>query len=287
MLPITIDNELCKVDALCVHECPLSVLNMEDKTKPPTVHPKKAGYCINCGHCVAICPTNAITLNAFPEQRGKPFIATSLPEWESVENLVKSRRSIRRFKKRPLQTSEIRELIHLSAYAPSGHNAQPVSWTVLETPEKVQELAAVIVDWMDEMVKQENQLARKLFMPGLINAYRKGRDVICRNAPALAAAWAPEKGITPQADTVLATGYLELAAHARGIGACWAGYLVLAAANSKTVQNFMGIPDEHMIHGALMLGYPAVKYKNLPPRYKAAGEGVEGMTVFRARENIH
>lgn len=198
-----------------------------------------------------------------------------------------TRRSVRKFKKTPVTNDEIGELIHLAAYAPSGHNAQPVSWTVLDSPERVQELAEIIVEWMAEMVEQENPLAQKLFMRGLINAYKKGNDVICRNAPALAAAWAPQQGITPQADTIISTTYLELAAHAKGLGACWAGYVVLAAGYSEKVRTYLGVPEENMIHGALFLGHPAVKYKNIPPRHKAIAEPISVGTIFHARKNGH
>ncbi len=257
------------------------------KRSPSCRSPKKINYCINCGHCAAVCPTNAITLTAFKEQLSVPFNSENNPDFESVETLVKSRRSVRKFKKSPISSEEIGELIHLAAYAPSGHNAQPVSWTALDDPEKIQGLAALIVEWMSEMVQQKNPLAEKLFMSGLINAYNKGNDVICRNAPSLAAAWAPQQGITPQADTIIATTYLELIAHAKGVGACWAGYVVLAAVYSEKVRAYLGIPENHMLHGALFLGHPAVKYKNIPPRHKAVAEPIDVGTVFLARKAEH
>ncbi|WP_163352875.1 nitroreductase family protein [Desulfovibrio sp. JC010] len=287
MLPVVIDAALCKKDELCVHECPLSVLTVEEKGTVPTVHPKKAGYCINCGHCMAICPTGAITLSAFDGRQATPFAKENLPEPDAVEGLIKSRRSIRKFKKKPITATEIGELIHISAYAPSGHNAQPVSWTVLDTPKKVHELGEVVVEWMQEMVRQKNPLAEKLFLAGLVNAWKKGNDVICRNAPAIAVAWAPKLGITPQADTVIATNTLELAAHARGYGTCWAGYVVLAAAYSPKVLDFLGIPEGHMAHGALFLGHPAVKYRAIPPRHEAVAEEIDGKYIFKAKPNTH
>lgn len=287
MLPVIIDPELCKADELCVHECPLAVLTVEERGQVPTVHPKRTNYCINCGHCVAICPTGAITLSAFEGEKAAPFKKEELPEYGAVETLIKSRRSARKFKKEPLNVQEISELIHLTAYAPSGHNAQPVSWTVLDTPEKVHELGEIVVEWMNDMVQQKNPLAEKLFLAGLVNAWKKGNDVICRDAPAVTVAWSPQQGITPQADTVIATNTLELAAHAKGYGVCWAGYVVLAAAYSQKVLDYLGIPEGHMAHGALFLGHPATKYRNIPPRLKAVAEEQDGKFIFRARPNEH
>ncbi|WP_419783196.1 nitroreductase family protein [Maridesulfovibrio sp.] len=287
MLPVIIDPELCKADGLCVHVCPLSVLSVEENGQTPTVHPKKTKYCINCGHCMSVCPAGAITLSAFEGEQAVPFTQEELPSSTKVETLIKTRRSTRRFKKTTLSANEIGELIHTAAYAPSGHNAQTVSWTVLDSPEKVHELGEVVAEWMEEMVKQKNPLAKKLFLPGLVNAWKKGNDVICRNAPAAAIAWAPKLGITPQADTVIATNTLELTAHAKGYGTCWAGYIVLAAAYSQKVLDYLEIPDNHMAHGALFLGYQATKYRNIPARHKAAPEKIDGKFIFRARPNAH
>ncbi|WP_421903157.1 nitroreductase family protein [Maridesulfovibrio sp.] len=287
MLPVIIDAELCKRDELCVHECPLMVLTVEEKGQVPVVHPKKTNYCINCGHCMAVCPAGAISLSAFEGQSATPFNKENLPDPAAVETLIKTRRSVRRFKKKNISAQEIGELIHTAAYAPSGHNAQPVSWTVLDTAEKVRELGEVVVEWMEEMVQQKNQLAEKLFLAGLVNAWKKGKDVICRDAPAIAVAWAPKLGITPQADTIIATNTLELAAHAKGYGTCWAGYVVLAAAYSTKVLDYLGVPEGHMAHGALFLGYPAVKYRNIPPRLKAVAEEQDGKFIFRAKPNTH
>lgn len=287
MLPVIIDPELCKADSLCVHVCPLAVLTVNEKGQAPAVHPKKASHCINCGHCMSVCPVGAITLSAFEGEQAVPFSQEELPASTAAEALIKTRRSIRKFKKTLLSTPEIGELIHTAAYAPSGHNAQPVSWTVLNNHEQVHGLGEIVVEWMEEMVRDKNPLAKKFFLSGLVNAWKKGNDVICRNAPAAVISWAPKLGITPQADTVIATNTLELAAHAKGYGTCWAGYVVLAAAYSQKVLDYLAIPEGHMAHGALFLGYPAIKYRNIPARHKALPEEIDGKFVFRARPGAH
>ncbi|SDL31656.1 Nitroreductase [Maridesulfovibrio ferrireducens] len=287
MMPVTINIDLCKSDELCVRDCPLGVLKIVEKGQAPIVNPKKAGFCINCGHCVAICPTNAITLNAFADQNATPYPSEKIADPESIETFFKSRRSIRKFKKKPLSVDEIAELIHLAAYAPSGHNTQPVSWTVLDQPEKVQELAALVADCMNELAAQKHPIAKKLFLSGIARAFTHGHDMICRDAPALAVSWAPNEGITPDTDSIISTAHLELAAHSKGFGACWAGYVVMAAKFSEPVRTFLDVPEHHTLHGALLLGHPSIKYKNIPPRHKAAGEKSNAGFVFPARKNEH
>ncbi len=287
MIPVTINTDLCKFDELCVRECPLGVLKMVEKGQAPIVNPKKANYCINCGHCMAVCPTNAITLTAFADQNSSPLESDKIADYESIEMFLKTRRSVRKFKKTTLSVEEISELIHLSAYAPSGHNAQPVSWTVLNQPEKVQELASLVVDWMNELVAKKNPLAEKLFLAGVARAFKSGIDLICREAPALVVNWAPSIGITPDVDAIISAAHFELAAHAKDLGVCWAGYVMAAAKYSEPIRAFLNIPEQHIVHGALLLGHPAVKYRNTPPRHKAVGEKSDAGFIFPARKNEH
>ncbi|WP_051676966.1 nitroreductase family protein [Maridesulfovibrio frigidus] len=287
MMPVTIDASLCNSDGHCVRDCPASILIINEKGQAPVVNPKKAKFCINCGHCASVCPTNAITLSAFADQQPIPYTTENIADYASVESFFKSRRSVRQFKKKPLTIDEIGELIHLSAYAPSGHNAQPVSWTVLNQPEKVQELAALVIDWMAGMSITNPDMAEKMSLAAIVNAFKNGADIICRSAPAVAASWAPTVGITPDLDAIIAATHLELAAHAKGLGACWGGYVLLAAKFSEPIRTFLGVPEDHSLHGVMLLGHPSVKYSNAPPRHKAVAEKAGEGYVFPARENEH
>jgi nitroreductase len=94
--------------------------------------------------------------------------------------------------------------------------------------------------------------------------------MVCRHAPALAVAVGPKQGITPREDGVIATAYLELAATAAGLGACWCGYLVAAAAYDAGVRELLGVAEGEAVYGALMLGRPARRYTALPPRPEPA-----------------
>lgn len=287
MNPVRIDTELCKRDGLCVSECPLGVLEIKEGEDIPSVNGRKARFCINCGHCAAICPANAISIAALGHRKAEPFRRKDMASAEEAALLFKTRRSIRSFKPEPLDEPQIERLINLSSYAPSGHNARPVSWSVLSSRDEVEQLTGLVVEWMEDMLKREDPLAGKLFLKGIVRTWNEGRDLICRQAPAIAVAWAPKTGITPESDAVLAAGYLELAAHSERIGACWAGYVTFAAQYSQKVRDFLGVDDGHMVHASILLGHSAVKYSNIPPRPEATPEKKGLATVFRAPESSH
>ncbi|WP_419786951.1 nitroreductase family protein [Pseudodesulfovibrio sp.] len=264
----TIDGERCVHDGLCAADCPVGCIDISGDGMP-VLNEKKAGYCLDCGHCMAICPTGAFQLGRFDApavplgEIGEPVTA------RQVERFLKSRRSVRAFRAEPVDRDLLARLLDLTEYAPSGHNARPVRWSVARGAEKVQSVAVATAEWMREAVESGSEIANRLHLAGVVRRWNEGVDLICRNAPALAVVVAPERGITPAADAVIAASWLELAAHGAGLGACWAGYVYLAATYSPAVREVLGIGSGFQTHGALLLGYPARKWSAVPPRPSA------------------
>ncbi|WP_027177551.1 nitroreductase family protein [Maridesulfovibrio bastinii] len=281
MIPVKIDSELCRHDNLCVNECPLNVLEIKDENGVPSVSGPKGRFCINCGHCVAICPANAISLTAFDDSKGIPFKRKELISAAEAELFLKTRRSVRKFKQEAIDQDKISELINICSYAPSGHNARPVSWSVLNSKAEMEKLTAMVIDWMEETLESDKALARKLFLKGIVRSCKAGNDIICRNAPAIAVAWSPLAGITPASDAIISASHLELAAHAENIGACWAGYVTFAAQHSQPICDFLGVEADNMVHASLLMGKPAVKYFNIPPRPVLEPEQKGSALVFK------
>ena len=144
---------------------------------------------------------------------------SKLPTPEQVELLLKGRRSIRAYKDEPLTKESIEKLLDCARYAPSGINRQPVDWLVINSKEKVHELAGLIISWMDELLKAKSGLAESLNFGRLVEAWGKGEDLICRNAPCIIIAYGvKDDPIVPQSCTISAQ-YLELAAFGFGLGA--------------------------------------------------------------------
>jgi nitroreductase len=103
-------------------------------------------------------------------------------------------------------------------------------------------------------------------MPGIVRAWGKGKDIVLRGAPNLLVAHSPAQGVTPGIDAVIAAAHAELAAHALGFGACWAGYFMFACRHWEPLVQALGLPEGNQAHAALMLGRPRFKYASIPPR---------------------
>lgn len=258
MSHIQIDSARCDKDGLCVAECPVGIIAFGEGGLP-AVSGEAAARCVMCGHCVAVCPQAALTLAGIPP--------TALPEVqkkftvspEAAEQLLRSRRSVRRYKSAPVNRDLLLQLIDTARYAPSGMNAQPVHWLVVEGRERMLELAGLTA----------KALRRLPYFLGFLEAWDKGQDVILRGAPNLVLAHAEATGFDHTVDGAIALTYFELAAHAHGVGTCWAGLLMLAAKDSPELTAALRIPEGHRVLGALMAGYPKYGFKRLPPRNPA------------------
>lgn len=228
----------------------------------------REALCINCGHCVSVCPNGALSLASMPVYKCEPL----RPGWrsvpEAVEQLLKGRRSIRVYKDTPVRRDIIDQLIYIARYAPSGINRQPVRWVVINDKEKVRQLAKLTIKWMHSHIKEGSKMASMLKFENMTKAWEKGNDRVLRGAPAVVVAYGLKGDMmAPQAATIALT-YLEIAALPFGLGTCWAGYLHMAINESKELHDFLGLSGRAVALGALMIGYPKFEYVRIPARNK-------------------
>jgi len=260
------DKEKCKRCGACAAECPYDLI-VDDPEGFPKLRPAARKTCIACGHCVAVCPTGALALpdmppvtDALSPEQCRAMVRDQRISPEQADQFLRSRRSIRSYRDKTIPEETLLELLGVAAFAPSAKNGQPARWIVTRSAETTQELVSHVVHYMS---------INNVF-PGVIKNWKKGVDKVCHNAPHVAVAYAAEDGFNPAEDCALAAAYLELAAHARGIGACWAGFLMEAAEGCQALRERLGIPEGHGVYAALMLGYPKFRYARIPRRRDVA-----------------
>ncbi len=267
MALFTVDQDKCKKDGICAEVCPMRIIAFDEDQGPRPVS-EAAEICIECGHCVAVCPVGALDHRAMAAANCPPIKKADLLGPEQAERFLRSRRSIRRYKDQPVERDQIRRLIEIASHAPSGHNRQPVRWLVIDDAAELKRLAGITADFVRWLIENMPQVALAAHMDRVVAAWDAGLDAILRDAPAVVAAYAHKDDRMAVSSSIIALAYLELAAQPLGLGACWAGFFMAAAANFPPMQQALALPEGQQVFGAMMIGKPVYRYQRLPLRKK-------------------
>ena len=262
----SVDDARCNRCGMCVLECPARIIEMRGAEALPSWVETGEELCINCGHCVTVCPLRAVNLETMKTEDCAPIKKELLPTAEQVEHFLKSRRSIRAYKEKPVPREVLAKLIDIARYAPSGTNSQPVQWLVVEDTKEVNRLSGLVVDWLRSTIKEAPEQAALFQLNLWVDAWERGEDRIMRGAPHAILAHAPRDSASAQQDGLIALTYLELAAYSLGLGACWAGFLHFAATSYPPLLQALQLPEGHQCLGAMMIGYPKQRLSRIPLR---------------------
>lgn len=261
-----VDAQKCKRDNICIDECPIRILIADKETGVAKMRQGAEDACIRCGHCVAVCPSGAVRLEGMPFEEFTPVRRELAIQADAAEQFLRGRRSIRTFREQPVEHDVLARILDTVRWAPTASHRQPVRWVMVEDPVRTREIATMIIDWMMYLREHDPETAKRHNVAGLIAGWRKGVDLVLRGAPHIAVACCDSAATWPAVDSAIALSYLELAAHAHGVGACWGGYFTYAANAYQPLRDLLGLGDDERVHGAQMLGYARYRYKRIPWR---------------------
>ena len=265
-----VDPEKCNRDGLCVEACGRRLIEMREAGSVPTRIAGVEELCINCGHCVAVCPSGALALHTMKPEDCYQIKDELLINLEQAEQFLRSRRSIRDYKDKPVERDKLNKLIQVSGYAPSASNARPVHFLVIENKTEIRRLSGLVVDWMRMTVKEDPTSGNAFHFDRVVKFWDGGKDPICRNAPCLIVAHAAESARMAQVDCILALSYAELIAPVLGLGATWAGFVMTATIFYPLLVEALNLPKGHKCFGVMMVGYPQLKFVRMPQRHPPA-----------------
>lgn len=263
---VVINTEKCIGCALCVNDCfPHNIIMKDGKAQPIS------DTCMLCGHCVAICPANAVEITDYDMDD----VSDAAPHKftpEELLSLIKFRRSIRQFKDRPVPQELITQIIEAGRYTATAGNRQELSFIVVE--KEMEQFRRLVIENLEEkgraLLAADNTPLQLLNYAhrwiAFADSYRKNpteKDAVFFGAPAVILI----AGDNP-IDAGLAASNMELVACASGLGVLYSGFITRGVGNEKT-KNAIGVPAEKEVLIALVIGYPDVQYKRSAPRKKA------------------
>ncbi len=155
-------------------------------------------------------------------------------------DVIKNRRSIRRFKDTPVEEEKLNEILEAARLAPSGNNTQPWHFIVVRSPEMRRALASASHNqmWMADAPIHIVCVA----------------DIRCR-----------VKGVEPISledespllefkklirDTSIGIQHLVLEAQNQGLGTCWIAWF-----EPREIAEMLGVPSDKYVQAIIPVGY--------------------------------
>jgi len=304
---ITIDAEACKKDGLCSMACPRGIIEQEEKNTVPKINDAFLENCFLCGQCVAICPHGVVSHSHFPEGTVTPVKSENIPTYDQILELIHSPRSKRLFKDKPVEKDVVEKVLEAARFAPSGHNEQSTWFIVVQGKENVRAIGDLTAKGIGRMAMPFRYSIGKIIMglmmgrrgaayvakmvpelDGLVSLYNSGTDWIMRDAPILLLFCADSAaGSYMSINANLAVQNATLAAETLGLGSMYAGFVMMANDyGGGTIAKHVSLPETHKIYGALIMGYPRLKFNKWPERNPAKVNWMNGVTDFAGANEI-
>jgi nitroreductase len=223
-------------------------------------------------------------------------------DYDGFLELVKNRRSVRRFKPDPVPAEYIDKIIEAARWAPSGFNLQPWEFVVVRDKKLKDDIVQFCRSSMENMGKMEaTREAWQGTMKPPSPTPRQGDDYSV--APVFVLLFgdtrtnvglpmyrrfdAALKQEALRGGLASAFLYMHLAVVSLGLGSQWVSAVTTPFARCM-IRNLLGIPEELEIYDMMALGYPAaplsprlVREKAEMVHYDYCGEG-----AFRTDEAV-
>jgi nitroreductase/NAD-dependent dihydropyrimidine dehydrogenase PreA subunit len=275
MIPVSIDYEKCTGCSLCVQTSPRCFSENGDKVTPLV----DEASCVLCGHCVAVCPSEAITHHVMDMGNFLDVGARSPIDTDDFIQLIRERRSHRAFLNRKIPREQLRKLVDTVRYAPTGHNDQTVEIILIENPERRKKLSNLAVDFEARVLKKNEKKLDQMksggkgtpaqraelegwtgFLRMLVEMRDAGLDPIFYEASAVAIFHSPMMSVTPKDNCVIASTTMGLLARTFGLETTYIALFEAAAKGYKPLRDELGLPEGHEVLSVIILGYPRVPY---------------------------
>ncbi len=282
---ITIDESRCNRCGICVPICVRKILRLGENAVEVT----DPLLCMDCGHCKAVCPTDAPSLSSGNEQFEPVPTQDEISAPAPFLRFLRRRRSLRKYQKRTVEKEKLDWIIQAGRYAPTGGNRQNFEFTVVSGRKTLDEVCTLAIGSLQERGKRvreiferhrvlkepipEGVLSQEVYpsvWDRIAKVWEQGVDQLLHGAPGLILVHTKQgANPNPEPDAAIAADHMVLMAETLGLGTCYIGFLVWALESSIPLQKLLQIPADHRVCMAFVLGYPDVRYLRLTARRPA------------------
>ena len=257
----------CARCGLCAKDCPSYIIELDGQGRP-FIPAEKRALCMECQHCLAICPTGAISVLGKKPEDSRPISACEIPGFEQMDHFVRSRRSIRHYRDENVEPALIDRLLKSLAHSPTGCNAQELTFHVIDDRAVMRRFSDRLVEALCRAAKG-NASSNPFFEQIEPLSPEAVSWIVFRGAPHALIVSAPQDAPCPREDIALSLAYFELLAQSAGLGTVWWGFLRVALGFAPEAAPVLGIPENHD-YGAILFGKPSIKFARTVQKEDAA-----------------
>jgi len=197
-------------------------------------------------------------------------------EMQALETLIKTRRSVRQWKKQDVPDDVLKKAVELATWAPNGGNFQGWRFVVVKNPALIGKMANAVqsvadkvagwpieAQWKEEIVRHQKKSSffkeAPVCIAVFVNKYESVMDKVL----------IARESLDPEAKEILvfrrsaptslqsvaaAVTTMLLVLHNAGLGAVWLGNPLIA---KKEIESMLKVPADLNLVSLVAMGYPA------------------------------
>lgn len=258
------DTEKCAGCGKCVNVCPGGILFLNQAKKAAISNFTEFGWngCWKCEHCLAVCPTGAISIFGHKPENSLPVVEPEITA-PVMDSLIANRHSCRRYKDKNVDAVIINDMLARLADAPNGGNKQQVEFTLIDDRVQMNRFRQLAYSRMEELAAQG--IYPKGFDKEAYEDMKRWEktvrpDMLFCGAPHILIPHAPLGCGEPIQDVIIAGTYFELLCASRGLSSVMLTFPLDALEQMPDIKAMLNIPDHHYTGMIIGFGYPEIKY---------------------------
>lgn len=260
---IRIEKSLCIGCGKCTRDCFPGALTINDGS-PCLEYPDR---CLSCGHCIAVCPRQAVWDDQLNMNECNEIQPVRHPE--NLLCSMQQRRSCRHYTRTPVTDQQLDMLLSAARACPTAKNLQGTRY--IAVTESIPQLLDAALEGLGQVGQAQLQTAadpgelrraRNFISWAEIRSTNKSFDPLFFHAPLLLLFVSKDD---PR-DAAAAAAYTELMAYHLGLGCLYSGYFTACAAASEKIHTLLQLAPGESVVRCLVLGHPDIKFLRTVPR---------------------